>query len=64
MDDKCIIHFDNDVCHYAKQNRLMEVRCGTAKSLKGIQGNPECQPTGNGTLMRRITADDQPDRTG
>ena len=31
----------------------------TAKSFEGTQSCTECQSAGNGTLMRRITANDQ-----
>ena len=61
LHDKCIIHFDNDVCHQGKQICQTEVLYGTAKSLEGVPGNAERQSAGNGALVRRITADNQPD---
>ncbi len=61
LHDKCIIHFDKDVCHQGKQICQTEVLYGTAKSLEGVPGNAECQSAGNGALVRRIAADNQPD---
>ena len=39
----------------------MEVLYDIAKPFKRTQSRTECQSAGNGTLMRRITANDQPD---
>lgn len=50
LHDKCIIHFDNDVCHQGKQICQTEVLYGTAKSLEGVPGNAECQQQEMGRL--------------
>ena len=45
---------DKEYCH-------TEVLYDTAESFEGTQSCTECQSAGNGTLVRRIKADNQPD---
>ena len=60
-----ILCYDNDSCHLDKKDcQAREVLYDTAKSFEGTQSCTECQSAGNGTPMRRIAADDQPDRAG
>ena len=60
-----ILCYDNDSCHLDKKDcQAREVLYDTAKSFEGAQSCTKCESAGNGTPMRRIAADDQPDRAG
>lgn len=42
LDDKSIIHYDNDNCHLDKEDCRTEVLYDTAKSFEGTQSCTEC----------------------
>ena len=56
-----IVQYDNNNCQLDKEDWHTEMLYDTAKSFEGTQSRTECQSAGNGTLMRRIKADNQSD---